>query len=95
MTYWACSVTIFSPVFPPAVIYDFSYLFHPLKYQDGILNKMKEEHILFATAVSCCIKTEADTYCFITGLYPVYILMKKYIEIYDLDFCTVTYVPDR
>lgn len=56
---------------------------------------MKEEHILFATAVSCCIKTEADTYCFITGLYPVYILMKKYIEIYDLDFCTVTYVPHR
>lgn len=93
MTYWACSVTIFSPINLPAVIFDFSYLFHPLKYHEWVLKKIEEEHILFTTAISYCIKEETDTYSFITGLYPVYMIVKKYIEIYELDFCTIKYVP--
>ena len=78
MMYWACSVTIFSKANLP---------------KDLILDRLKNEDIIFAAAISCCIKEGMETYSFITELYPVYIIMKKYIKVYKLDFCTIKYVP--
>lgn len=92
-TCWACSVTIFSKGNLPAVIYDYSYLFHPQKYRAWILEQLEKKHVIFKTAISCCIKEGTDTYCFMTDLYPVYTLMNKYIEVYGLDFCTIKYIP--
>lgn len=74
----------------PAVIYDYSYLFNPQKYKLWLLDKMKKEHILLRTLIDYCI-TEND-FVFETDLYPIYVILNVFIDVYSLSFCEVKYV---
>ena len=50
----------------------------------------KKEHILLKTALACCKNTK--DYDFETNFYPVYIIVKKYLDVLDLFFCHIKYI---
>lgn len=52
----------------------------------------REQHPLFNTIITCCSGSTEIPYLFKTELYPVYLIFTKYIEILDLEFCSVEYV---
>lgn len=49
------------------------------------------EHPLFNTVITCCNTDTKKPYQFKTELYPVYLILSKYIEILGLEFCSVEY----
>ena len=43
------------------------------------------------TALFYCNEKETEPYCFKTTIYPIYQIVKKFKEIYNLDFLTIMY----
>lgn len=56
-----------------------------------ILETSKKEHILLKTALLCCKNPADSKYAFQTGIYPAYLIIKKYFEVLGLDFCNIEY----
>ena len=50
----------------------------------------KKEHILLKTALACC-KNKKE-YEFETNFYPIYVIVKKYIDVLGLFFCHIKYI---
>lgn len=54
------------------------------------VQEVLKKHILFRTALMCCKETE-DNYCYTTNLYPIYLIVSKFIDTYNLDFMDVVF----
>lgn len=54
-------------------------------------SKARAQHPLFNTIITCCGSDTKIPYLFKTQLYPVYLILSKYIETLDLEFCSVEY----
>lgn len=59
--------------------------------EEMLFETSKKEHILLKTALMCCETIEDEKYKFKTSIYPVYLIVKKYFEVLEMDFCSIIY----
>lgn len=84
-------MTIFNPdcIYLPAVIYDYKWLLNPREYQTDLFDLIIKDHMVFRTAIACSTKVSQFTYR--TDLYPIYIIIKTYMSIYNLYMYNITF----
>lgn len=67
------------------------YAMYKKEKQYLYLQALFDDHMALYTALFYCNEKETEPYCFKTTMYPIYQIVKKFKEIYNIDFLTIMY----
>lgn len=73
----------------PTMMISWAYSVTIFSKEEQLIKIVQEKHPLLALLLQSCKKKEEDSYE--TSYYPIYLMVKKYFEILDINFLKIVY----